>query len=979
MAEFVRGIQGAGIILPKEKLHGSPSTGSDEGHDGAVGEEFDPFLADAEEAEGPSIPAVVAPPENQWYHGRLDRYTAEERLWQANKMGSYLVRESDRKPGSYVLSYLGRTGINHFRITAVCGDFYIGGRQFDSLSDLIGYYTSCSDLLKRERLIHPVPPPEPVNDKKRVVAILPYTKMPDTDELSFQKGDIFFVHNDMGDGWLWVTAHRTGEQGMIFRDLVDDLDDNIDPNTVFSWFHPNVTKSEAVDMLVKAGPGSFLVRPSDNSPGDYSLFFHINNQIQRFRIEKKGVRYLMGGRTFECLDAVINRYRKEQIVEGHTLILAVGRSMTEGDGTFNSKEVQHAEKIYATLRECREQSGVKKNKGIKMQGYLNKKSEKNKKWKSMYFVLLVDGTDTHLYFYENPKRTKPKGLIDLSCAYLYQVHDSVFDRPHCFQLVERALPCLATTTYLCANTADTAQDWISAVKPLCVTQQTRSPKVQRLRELRCLHLHILDAHRFHQSRIQEMHWMGQRMICLGKSQVEMCPRKILSEDKKMKDPLLVIMTIQLPYKLVPNPFCIVSLNQVKVARTKVKTGPDPVWDEEFILDDVPPDVLTFTVTVYNKGKRSKDTEVAEFTVELGNLTNGDETEDWYPLSGITPIGEWGSLRLRTRYLHDLIMPQEEYSPMQQLILDPSLEVVRALADICHLDRVPLANSLLRIFRFERREADILKTLNEAEIEKEEETSTLFRAASLTTTLMDLYMKSVCGGFLHSAILDTILKLLDTKQSCELNPNKMESPDDACANAEFLLQILDEVTLSIFMSADACSKTLRYICGCLQRAVVGKWPHERLVRTRVVSGFIFLRLLCPAILNPRQFNLISEPPPPMAARSLIMVAKCLQNLANLVEFGGKEQYMEVVNPFILKNKERMVVFLDQLSNLPERPECEEARIKGDPARDLGTLHHICVSHLKELQVLGKTQSTIKKLVTVTEMLSKHKQKYLEMIR
>lgn len=27
-------------------------------------------------------------------------------------------------------------------------------------------------------------------------------------------------------------------------------------------------------------------------------------------------------------------------------------------------------------------------------------------------------------------------------------------------------------------------------------------------------------------------------------------------------------------------------------------------------------------------------------------------------------------------------------------------------------------------------------------------------------------------------------------------------------------------------------------------------------------------------------------------------------------------MEVVNPFILKNKERMVVFLDQLSNVPD---------------------------------------------------------------
>lgn len=175
-------------------------------------------------------------------------------------------------------------------------------------------------------------------------------------------------------------------------------------------------------MLVKAGPGSFLVRPSDNSPGDYSLFFHINNQIQRFRIEKKGVRYLMGGRTFECLDAVINRYRKEQIVEGHTLQqpLMVDGSTMEYNAAAQKEAA--AEKIYATLKESRDQAGLKKTKGIKHQGYLHRKSDKTaKKWKLLYFMLIVEGTDTHLYLYENPKRTKPKGLIDLSCAYLYQV------------------------------------------------------------------------------------------------------------------------------------------------------------------------------------------------------------------------------------------------------------------------------------------------------------------------------------------------------------------------------------------------------------------------------------------------------------------------------------------------------------------------------------------------------------------------------
>jgi hypothetical protein len=97
----------------------------------------------------------------------------------------------------------------------------------------------------------PAPPPEPVNDRKRAMAILPYTKMPDTDELTFQKGDIFFIHNDLGDGWIWVTAHRTGEQGLVFRDLMTDLDQNIDPNAVFPWFHRNLTKDEAVKMLVR--------------------------------------------------------------------------------------------------------------------------------------------------------------------------------------------------------------------------------------------------------------------------------------------------------------------------------------------------------------------------------------------------------------------------------------------------------------------------------------------------------------------------------------------------------------------------------------------------------------------------------------------------------------------------------------------------------------------------------------------------------
>lgn len=70
------------------------------------------------------------------------------------------MRESERKAGSYSLSFLGCNGFSHFRITSILGHYYIGGRQFPSLSNLIGYYTNGSRLLENEFLSQAVPPLE---------------------------------------------------------------------------------------------------------------------------------------------------------------------------------------------------------------------------------------------------------------------------------------------------------------------------------------------------------------------------------------------------------------------------------------------------------------------------------------------------------------------------------------------------------------------------------------------------------------------------------------------------------------------------------------------------------------------------------------------------------------------------------------------------------------------------------------------------
>ncbi|GAB1609426.1 ras GTPase-activating protein 1-like [Argonauta hians] len=888
---------------------------------GLTQDEFDPFSADVERTEEQVDTALTcAPSEEEWYHGSLDRRTAEERLRKAGLVGSYLVRESQSKPGSYVLSYLGKTGLNHFRISYLCGDYYIGGRQFDSLSLLIGYYTRCSYLLKGEQLQEPVAPPEPVDDCRKVIAILPFSGMPDTDELSFEKGEIFIVR-DVLDETYWVTSEKTGESGIVYQPLVEDLTDDVLSSMCF---HENLSKEDAVEKLRQAGNGSFLVRPSEHYPGDYSLFFLHDKTVIRFRIEKQGRQLFIGGRYFDSLHAIIQRYTREEIVEGQTLKKAVMRKdVLNGSGP--SLDSAKTKELYASLKRGTGANLLKKQwDRIDITGYL-KKRQKTKKWKNMYFIL--NGTERQLRYFENERRSKPKGMIDLAFSSIYPVHDSFFGRPNCFQLIINAYNHMSVN-YLCADTTDKAQHWIQSLKPYCVNIQT--PKSnhlsEALKELRSLSIEIFDGR-------------------------------------------------DLPNKHLPHPYCVVYLNNVQVCRTQISKCPNPYWGEDFILDDIPSDVESFTISIVNQGRRSKDVEVVQTTLDLNDLKSGEFIDEWYSLQAVNIAnrGDMGSLRIKSRYLHEVIMPPGEYTTLKELILR-NLDNVLMLAQVCVSERISLAKALLMVFRHENQEYRLLEALNNMEIKKEDEVSTLFRATSLATTLMDQYMKMTASTFVQKASKDAVHTIIESKQSCELDPARMENCAELEGNVEHFLSLLNGAVDDIFNSTEYCPLMLRHICYCLQRSAKNKWPDDESVRTRVVSGFIFLRLLCPAILNPKSFNLISETPTEMAIRSLKLVAKSLQNLANLVEFGAKEPYMKVVNPFIKMNKERMITFLDTLSNVPECPKTNQ-ETPGDLARDMATIHTLCASHVTEIKLASETKPELKKLLAVTARLTAHKKCYM----
>uniref|UniRef100_A0A8C1DUK9 Ras GTPase-activating protein 1 n=1 Tax=Cyprinus carpio carpio TaxID=630221 RepID=A0A8C1DUK9_CYPCA len=864
---------------------------------------------------------------NLWYHGMLDRTIAEERLRQARTPGSYLIRESDRRPGSFVLSFLSVTNVvNHFRIIAMCGDYYIGGRRFSSLSDLIGYYSYVSCLLKGEKLSSPVAPPEPVEDRRRVRAILPYTKVPETDEISFLKGDIFIVHNELDDGWMWVTNVRTEEQGLIVDDLVEEVGREEDPHEGKIWYHRKISKQEAYNLLMTVGQVcSFLVRPSDNTPGDYSLFFRTNENIQRFKISPTpNNQYMMGGRYYNSVDDIIERYRKEQIVEGYTLKDPV--SVQQKEQVLS--DLVDGREIYNTIRRKTKDAFYK---NIVKKGYLLFNKGKGKRWKHLYFIL--EGNDAQLIYFESEKRaTKPKGLIDLSVCSVYGVHDSLFGRPNCFQIVVQHFSEEQIIFYFAGETPEQAQDWMKCLQTFCsnLRKPLQTTFNKRLRQVSSLVLYVEEAHK-------------------------------------------------LPIKHFTNPYCTISLNSVQVAKTHPREGQNPVFTEEFIFDDLSSDINRFEISLSNKTKKSKESDILFMRCQLSKLQRGQMIDEWFPLSSYVPLKgiEPGSLRIRVRYSMEKIMSEEEYSEFKELILQRDYHVIYALAHVCGQDRTLLASILLRILRHERAEAPLLRMLNDREINMEDEATTLFRATTLASTLMEQYMKATATPFVHHALKDTILKIMESKQSCELNPSKLEKNEDVNLNLAHLLNILSELVEKIFMAAEILPPTLRYIYGCLQKSVQQKWPTNTTMRTRVVSGFVFLRLICPAILNPRMFNIIADPPSSTAGRTLTLVAKSVQNLANLVEFGAKEPYMEGVNPFIKNNKERMIMFLDELGNVPDLPESTE-HFRTDLSRDLAALHEICATHSDELRTLsnerGAQQHVLKKLLAITELLQQKQAHY-----
>lgn len=132
----------------------------------------------------------------------------------------------------------------------------------------------------------------------------------------------------------------------------------------------------------------------------------------------------------------------------------------------------------------------------------------------------------------------------------------------------------------------------------------------------------------------------------------------------------------------------------------------------------------------------------------------------------------------------------------------------------------------------------------------------------------------------------------------------------------LTEIANGFLTTIIDGLDEAPYGIRWICKQIRSLTKRKYPdaNDQVICT-LIGGFFFLRFINPAIVTPKSYMLIDGTPADRPRRTLTLIAKMLQNLANKPSY-AKEPYMAKLQPFIQSNKERINKFMLDLCDVQD---------------------------------------------------------------
>ncbi|KAL8729190.1 MAG: hypothetical protein Q9166_004929 [cf. Caloplaca sp. 2 TL-2023] len=331
-----------------------------------------------------------------------------------------------------------------------------------------------------------------------------------------------------------------------------------------------------------------------------------------------------------------------------------------------------------------------------------------------------------------------------------------------------------------------------------------------------------------------------------------------------------------------------------------------------------------------------------------------KTEKWWPI--VNDAGDVvGETLMELRIEEIVVLMGKDYQPLSELLHAFSNSLTVQIASAYPPDAVrKLAETLLNIFQVSAQASEWLLSLVEDEIDnvhKEThhsryrygrriasndsfesgierevivrdlgksavvEANQLFRGNTLLTKALDSHMKRLGHDYLEETLGEKIRNIDESNPDCEVDPNRVHDPDDLQRNWQSLSKLIESVWSSISASALRCPPELRMIFRHIAACAEDRYgDFLRTITYSSVSGFLFLRFFCPALLNPHLFGLLKDHPRPQAQRTLTLISKTLNTLANIGTFGSKEPWMEPMNGFLNTHRQEFKTFVDTICGI-----------------------------------------------------------------
>ncbi|KAG8145822.1 hypothetical protein E2320_012283 [Naja naja] len=126
------------------------------------------------------------------------------------------------------------------------------------------------------------------------------------DELAFKKGDTLKILN-MEEDQNWYKAELCGLEGFVPKNYI-----KMKPHP---WYSGKISRQGAEKALLKRRfRGTFLIRESESSPGDFSISVSYGDQVLHFKVlrDKKG-KYHLWEEKFNSINELVNFYRTSSI------------------------------------------------------------------------------------------------------------------------------------------------------------------------------------------------------------------------------------------------------------------------------------------------------------------------------------------------------------------------------------------------------------------------------------------------------------------------------------------------------------------------------------------------------------------------------------------------------------------------------------------------------------------------------------------